>query len=106
MNTRNQFQLPLLLRPFETDCLVTEVFHNMIGNKRHRLDQDVRRLRLRFLPKHTFGKVVVFSRVHSDSSSIRGCTAKGEGVVIMWQPVKKDHYTALPGGLRDTEAIQ
>ena len=49
----------------------------MIGYKPHRLDQDVRRLRLRFLPNHAFGKVALFSRVPSDSTSLRDCTATG-----------------------------
>ena len=48
----------------------------MIGYKPHRLDQDVRRLRLRFLPNHALGQVALFSRVPSDSTSLRDCTAK------------------------------
>ena len=46
-----------LLRNLESTRPGTEIFfHNMIGDKPHRLDQDVRRLRLRFLPNHAFGK--------------------------------------------------
>ena len=55
----------------------------MIGYKPHRLNQDLRRLRLRFLPNDKQGKVALFSRVPSDSISFRECTAKGEGFAIM-----------------------
>ena len=66
-----------LLHPFETVRPGTEVFsHNMLGNKPHWLDQDVRRLRLHCLPNDTFGKVALFSRVPYDSISLRDCTAK------------------------------
>ena len=51
-------------------------FDNTIGYKPHRLDQDVRRLRLRFLPNHFFGKVALFNRLRSDSTNLRDCTAK------------------------------
>ena len=58
-----------LLRNLESTRPGTAIFFdNTIGYKPHRLDQDVRRLRLRFLPNHSFGKVAVFSRVHSDST--------------------------------------
>ena len=47
-----------LLSDFESTRPGAEVFfHNLIGNTRHRLNQDVRRLRPRFLPNSTFGKV-------------------------------------------------
>ena len=32
------------------------IFLNIMGRRPHRLDQDARRLRLRALPSHTFGK--------------------------------------------------
>ena len=51
-----------LLRPFETVRPGTEVFfHNMKGSWPHWLDQDVRRLRLHFLPNYTFGNVATFN---------------------------------------------
>jgi hypothetical protein len=57
--------------------LGTDTFNNsMIGNRPHRLDQDVRSLRLRLLPNHTFGKVALFSRAPSEPISPRACTAK------------------------------
>ena len=66
-----------LLRNLESTRPGTEIFfHNTIGYNPHRLDQDVRRLRLRFLPNHFFGKVALFSRLHSDSTNLRDCTAK------------------------------
>ncbi|MFM7978939.1 MAG: hypothetical protein ACKPKO_06445, partial [Candidatus Fonsibacter sp.] len=69
-----------LLQPFETVRPGTVVFHNMVDNKPHRLNKVVRRLRLRFLPNHTFGKVLVkvlvFNSVPYDSISLRNCTAK------------------------------
>ena len=36
-------------------------------------------------PTISFGKVALFSRVPSESISLRDCTAKGEGFVSMWQ---------------------
>jgi hypothetical protein len=66
-----------LLSPFEAVRPGTEVFlHNMKGSWPHWLDQDVRRLRLHFLPNYTFGKVAMFNRVPFDSISLRDCTAK------------------------------
>ena len=83
-----------LFRPFETVRLGTDVvFHNMVGNKPHWLDQDVRRLRLRFLPIHALSQEALFNRVPYDSSSLRDCTAKCAGFVIMWQPVATDVKT-------------
>ena len=32
-------------------------------------------------------KVALFSRVHSDSTNLRDCTAKGKGFAIMWKPL-------------------
>ena len=65
----------------------TEVFfHITIGLWPRWLDKDVRRLRLHVLPNYTFGKVAMFNRVPFDSISLRDCTAKGEGFIIMWQP--------------------
>ena len=76
-----------LLSPFEAVRLGTEVFvHNMKGSWPHWPDQDVRRLRLHCLPSYIFGKVAMFNRVPFDSISLRDCTAKGEGFVVMWQP--------------------
>ena len=49
------------------------LFHSTIAYKAHRLDQDVRRLRLLFFPIHS---CCFFSRVHSDATSLRECTAK------------------------------
>ena len=54
-----------LLRNLESTRPGTEiVFHSTIGYKPHRLDQDVRRQRLRFLQNHYFGKVAMISGVH------------------------------------------
>ena len=39
-----------------------------------------------FLPIYTFGKVAMFNRVPFDSISLRDCTSKGEGFVVMSQP--------------------
>ena len=65
----------------------TEVFfHNMKGPWPHWLDQDIRILRLHFLPNYVFGKVAMFNRVPVGSISLRDCTAKGEGFIIMWRP--------------------
>ena len=58
----------------------------MKGSWPHWLYPDVRRLRLHFLPNYTFGNVAMFNRVPFDSISLRDCTAKGEGFVVMWQP--------------------
>ncbi len=75
-----------LLSPFETVRPGREVFfHNMKSPWPHWLDQDIRRLRLHFLPKNAFGKVAMFNRVPFGSISLRDCTAKGEGFTIMWQ---------------------
>ena len=53
-----------IVSPFEVVRLGTEVFfQNMVGNRPHWLDKDVRRLRLRFLPNHTFSKVALFNTV-------------------------------------------
>jgi hypothetical protein len=93
-----------LLQHFTTVRPGTEVFvHNMLGNKPQRLDPDVRRLRLHFLPEYTFGQVALFNRVPYDSISLRDCTANREGFVIMWQPSEEDHDTPVPGGPRDTK---
>jgi len=74
-----------LLHPFETVRPGTEYFfRNMVGSKPHWLDQDVRRLRLHFLPNYTFGKVALFNRVPFDSISLRDCAAKGGGFVVIW----------------------
>ena len=55
----------------------TEVFfHNMVGNKPHWLDKDVRRLRMRFLPNHTFSKVALFKRVPDGAIRLRSCTER------------------------------
>ena len=65
----------------------------MVGNKPHRLDKDVRRVRLHFLPNYTCGEVALFSRAPYDSISLRDCTAKCEGFfffVIRWQSSVKD----------------
>ena len=57
-----------LLSPFEAVRPGTEVFlHNMMGSWPHWLDKDVRRLRLRFLPNYTIGKVATFNRVPFDN---------------------------------------
>ena len=61
------------------------IFHNMMGSWPQWLDKDVRRLRMRFLPNYTFGKVAMFNLVPFDSISLRDCTAKGERFDIMWQ---------------------
>ena len=58
----------------------------MKGPWPHWLDQDVRRLRLHFLPNYAFGKVAMFNRVPFGSISLRDCTAKSGGFVVMWQP--------------------
>ena len=58
----------------------------MTWRRPHRLDQDVRHLRLRILSNQTFGKVALFSSVPSDSISFGERTAKGEGFVILWKP--------------------
>ena len=64
----------------------TEVFfYNMKVPWPHWLDQDIRRLRLHFLPNYAFGKVAMFNRVPFGSISLRDCTAKGEGFIVMWQ---------------------
>ena len=66
-----------LLRNFDSTRPGIEIFfHNTIGYTPHRLSPDVRRLRLRFLPNHTFGKVALFSRVPSDSINLRERAAK------------------------------
>ena len=71
-----------LLQPFEAVRYGTEVFfYNMVGSRPHWLDQDVRRLRLHFLPDRTFGKVEMFNRVPFDSISLRDCTAKGKDLL-------------------------
>ena len=76
-----------LLRNMESTVLGTAiVFHIMIGYKPHQLDQDVRRWRLRFLPNRACGKVALFSRVPSDPTGLRECTANGEGCTIKWKP--------------------
>ena len=73
-----------LVRNFESLRPGTDkFFHSLIGYGPHRLDQAVRRLRLRLLPNHAFGKVAFFWRVPSDSISLRNCTAKGECLVIV-----------------------
>jgi len=65
----------------------TEVFfHNMKGPWPHWLDQDIRILRLHFLPNYVFGKVAMCNRVPFGSISLRDCIAKGEGFIIMWRP--------------------
>ena len=72
-----------LLSSFEAVRPGTEVFfHNMMGPWPHWLEQDVRRLRLHFLPNYSFGKVAMCNRVPFDSISLRDCTAKGEGFVV------------------------
>ena len=50
----------------------------MVWNRPHNLDTDVRRLRLRFLPKRTFGQVALCAQVPYDSINLRDCTANGE----------------------------
>ena len=74
----------------------------MIGYKPHRLDQDVRRLRLRFFPNHACGKVALFSRVPSDSIRFRECTAKGDGFAIMRKPTT----TGMKTWIRDDYGAQ
>ena len=71
------------LSPFETVRLGTEVFyHSMKSPWPHWLDQDVRRLRLHFLPNYTVGKVAVFNTVPFDSVSLGDCKAKQENVLF------------------------
>ncbi len=66
-----------LLHPFETVRPGTDIFfHNMVGNKQHWLDQDVRRLRLHFLPNYPLGKLALIHCVPYDSIRLRDCTAK------------------------------
>ena len=66
-----------LLSSFETVRPGTEVFfHNMKGPWPHWLDQDIRILRLHFLPNYVFSKVAMFNRVPFGSISLRDCTAK------------------------------
>ena len=92
-----------LLSNFESTRPGAEIlFHSMVGYQPHRLNQDLRRLRLRFLPNHTFGKVALFSRVPSDSTSLRECADKGEGFAIMWKLVA----TGVKTWLRDDYGAQ
>ena len=70
----------------------------MICYQPHRLDQDVRRLRLRFLPNHACGKVALLSHVPSDSTSLRDCAAQGEGFGSIWQPIATVMQTWIRDG--------
>ena len=84
-----------LLQQFEKVRPGTEVFFHDVFGKNTLVRQRCTTLASAFSTELHFWKMALFNQVPFDSISLRDCTAKGEGVVIMWK--KTGRYQGQEG---------